>query len=627
MLRRLALRLQLLLGAFSITVLLAVGLFSVLPGQLDDLGRKSVEQEAISLVNLVANLSGVGIKMAESLDDVSFVKDSLAPVRSMSQVRSAAIYAPSGKLLVRHSNNVAAPVPLPSVDRVGDVGLVWGEANLVVWRVIRDGQGQELGSVALDFSLERLEALRAQNLRTATILTASMGAGLMFGLLLLGTRLTAPVVRLTAVADQISAGRLQSFPTLSPDASHSNNELQRLTNAFFTMLSRLKESQHALRQQVEEVERQRLEADAAREQAEVQRQEAEVQRREADSERARAEQALLHLQQTQQQLIRSEKLASLEQLVAGIAHEINTPIGAVNASAEILEDRLRIVLDELHGSGDPTATERYATARALIAEAAGRTRLGGRTGRRVRRALAKELESREFSDSMVLADNLLEIGYRPDETAWQALVERSDLGEVVRVASLLSPLVRNAANVKLAAQRARKIVLALKTFSHQGGSGDRTAVSLLQSIQTVLTLYENQFKMGVQLEVSIAKRHWVLGDADVLAQVWTNLIQNAFQAMKGRGRLWLRSEEVVPERYRVIVGNDGPAIPPEVQERIFEPFFTTKPAGEGTGLGLDIVRRIVEEHGGALHVTSSEEATEFVVELPCYDIGKQEGGA
>ena len=88
------------------------------------------------------------------------------------------------------------------------------------------------------------------------------------------------------------------------------------------------------------------------------------------------------------------------------------------------------------------------------------------------------------------------------------------------------------------------------------------------------------------------------------------------QAMKGEGKLWVRGSRTDGDQIEIAVGNNGPPIPHEVQERIFEAFFTTKKAGEGTGLGLDIVRRILVDHGGDIAVASDEDATVFTVTLP-----------
>ena len=211
------------------------------------------------------------------------------------------------------------------------------------------------------------------------------------------------------------------------------------------------------------------------------------------------------------------------------------------------------------------------------------------------------------------------MGYRPDEPIWADVVEHASVQTVIDLAAQIFPLVRNTDNVRLAAQKARKIVLALKTFSHQGSDGvgsERVQVSLRDNIQTVLTLYENQLKRGVSVEVELAEGLHIEADADALSQVWTNLVQNAIQAMKGEGRLWVMGSRAEEGPITIVVGNNGPPIPPEIRERIFEAFFTTKKAGEGTGLGLDIVRRILTDHGGDIAVASDEGATEFTITLP-----------
>ncbi len=139
---------------------------------------------------------------------------------------------------------------------------------------------------------------------------------------------------------------------------------------------------------------------------------------------------------------------------------------------------------------------------------------------------------------------------------------------------------------------------------------------LQEGIETVLTIYQNQIKHHIEL----VRRFEAVGPItclpDELNQVWTNLIHNALQAMNFRGTLTVgvhaAGDDVV-----VTVRDTGCGIPEVLRERIFDPFFTTKPSGEGSGLGLDIVRRIVEKHGGRILVDSIEgEGTRFEVILP-----------
>src|SRR4029453_9961739 len=111
-----------------------------------------------------------------------------------------------------------------------------------------------------------------------------------------------------------------------------------------------------------------------------------------------------------------------------------------------------------------------------------------------------------------------------------------------------------------------------------------------------------------------------------LNQVWTNLIDNAVDAMKGRGTLTVRTRPGLDERLVVGMGETGPGVPDEARSRIFEPFFTTKPVGKGTGLGLDIAWRIVVgRHRGDIRLESAPGDTRFQVVLPVREAGPQAG--
>lgn len=144
-----------------------------------------------------------------------------------------------------------------------------------------------------------------------------------------------------------------------------------------------------------------------------------------------------------------------------------------------------------------------------------------------------------------------------------------------------------------------------------------TDSDLTGGIETVLTLYQNQMKHGIEVIRNFEELPSVLCYPDELNQVWTNLVHNAIQAMENKGTLQIdvRSRN---DRAVVTVTDSGNGIPDEIRERIFEPFFTTKPAGEGSGLGLDIVRKIIEKHRGEIRVESEPGKTAFSVILPIH---------
>jgi signal transduction histidine kinase len=141
-------------------------------------------------------------------------------------------------------------------------------------------------------------------------------------------------------------------------------------------------------------------------------------------------------------------------------------------------------------------------------------------------------------------------------------------------------------------------------------------VDVIKSLETTLTILNHKLKRGVEVERNYQPVPLLVDSfGSELNQVWTNIIDNAIDAMHGQGKLRVstyRDDACVV----VEIGDNGPGIPSEVQAHIFEPFFTTKGVGEGTGLGLDTVQRIVKKHRGSIHVTSIPGDTRFQVFLP-----------
>lgn len=327
-------------------------------------------------------------------------------------------------------------------------------------------------------------------------------------------------------------------------------------------------------------------------------------------------QALENLQMTQQELVQSEKMAALGQLVAGIAHEINTPLGAIRASITNITSGLEASLNQLPQLLQKLSPSQETEFISLLSTACQlHPYLSTRETRKLKRSLAQELESQGMGDPDALADSLVQMGIAENVTNFLPLLRSEHRELILETANHLSSQFRNSDNINVAVDRAAKIIYALKSYARQDSSGEKVKTNITENIDIILTLYHNQIKQKIELIQNYQPIPEILCYPEELSQVWTNLIHNAIQAMNYNGTLQIN---IFQQDKSVVVQviDSGVGISPEIQEKIFEPFFTTKPAGEGSGLGLDIVSKIIKKHGGSIAVSSQPGQTSFSIFLP-----------
>jgi signal transduction histidine kinase len=317
---------------------------------------------------------------------------------------------------------------------------------------------------------------------------------------------------------------------------------------------------------------------------------------------------------------RDEKLRALGKLSAGLAHELNNPAAAIARAVQALAERARAkpaLFVELVGHCPSPEAMRALTALAVPGEAPARTRSALECADR-EDELADWLEARGVPDGYRLAAGLMEAGLT--------------VADLESVAALMPPAARPAAfawlegqlvtlhlihDVQEAGGRISQLVSNVKTYSHMDRGGDFAPLDVpggLDSTANMLgfALRAKQLTLVRDYEPGLPP---VRGQVSSLNQVWTNLIDNAIDALPPGGEITLRTRHE-GEFVRVFILDNGPGIAPEVLPRIFEPFYTTKQAGEGTGLGLDIAQRIIRDHGGRLEVHSEPGRTEFCAWLP-----------
>jgi two-component system, NtrC family, sensor kinase len=265
---------------------------------------------------------------------------------------------------------------------------------------------------------------------------------------------------------------------------------------------------------------------------------------------------LENLKKTQSQLIQSEKMASLGQLVAGIAHEINNPVNFISAGVDSLStnlEEIRQVLDIYHKVNESNVSEKL-----------------------------KEIEE---------------------------LKQKVEYKEAIREINKLIESIKNGT------VRTTEIVKGLRTFSRLDEDVLKTT-DIHEGIDSTLILLRNKYKNRIEIK----KNYGVLPQVECypgqLNQVFMNVLSNAIDAINDEGTITI-STSIKGSYVQISIKDSGHGIPESLKDKIFDPFFTTKGVGKGTGLGLSISQGIIEKHNGTIEVKSKErEETEFIITLP-----------
>ena len=448
----------------------------------------------------------------------------------------------------------------------------------------------ESGTVASVRSYHAVNAKVAEEQVGRLLVTAAMLALCLNVLLVFGRRLSAPIQALVKGTRRIAAGDYSTPVEVGP----RRDELRTLADSFNHMANQV-----------------------ARQREQILAHNRELERKVAERTSELVE-ASNRIRQAQAELVQSEKMRMLGQLAAGIAHEINTPTGAILNCALDTQDHLKQIVEAAAGITDlPPETQRWLMdlvpkvleSRLQPSDAAMRTR---------RHELERRLRQQGHPEYRRLASVILKCGLDDVEAQPHLLEHLSHEGALTLLERLVA--MSNAAGITLlSAEKIARIVRALRLYT-RGAEAELLEMDVNETLDSTLAILENRVKHTALVRTDYAEDLPLVRCGADVSQVWTNLINNACDAIEETHKDqmgWIAiATSFEGGHVRVTVANSGHPIPEELLGRLFDPFFTTKPIGKGTGLGLGICKAVLRRCGGTIEARNEADGVTFEVTLP-----------
>ena len=331
---------------------------------------------------------------------------------------------------------------------------------------------------------------------------------------------------------------------------------------------------------------------------------------------SRYEEVSENLTLAQKKLIEGEKLAILGRLSAGVAHEMNTPLGAIYASSENLTGLLSSLFKTKLKEADHETILRAFNLSEKFSKKG--TLVSSREERQQVRELSTFIENSEIigNHGLKYARELVECGITTDDAdSLEIIFNLPDYENQIYLLLTILKVRRSLSTIIFASQKAASVVKALKSYVHESDDKTGAVFNIKESILRTLILFNNQTKHKIDIHLDLDDNSSILGNESEVSKIWSNLIANSIYAIGNeKGNIWIEVKEI-KNKLSITFSNDGATIPEAVRLNIFEPFYTTKPIGEGSGMGLSMVRNVIGNLGGTIELLPQEKTT-FLIQIP-----------
>ena len=318
----------------------------------------------------------------------------------------------------------------------------------------------------------------------------------------------------------------------------------------------------------------------------------------------------------------NDKMMALGKLSAGLAHELNNPSAAVVRSSQILKKHLSFLPESFKKVIKIRSTDEQIDCVNNILF--GRVEQGVQNLPLMQRTtcedeIAEWLENKGVEDGYELAENFVDFGFNQEDLdTIEGCVREEDLLPVINWLNQVLTTEKLVTEIEGASQRINDLVLSVKSYTHMDQAPEKQPVDIHTGIHSTLTMLKHKLiKGGIEMENKFGELPPVSIFVSEMNQVWTNLIDNAIDAMEEVDQKKLVIESLVDGDFvNINIIDSGKGIAQDIEGKIFDPFFTTKPIGKGTGLGLDVVHQIITQHNGSIKVYSKPGKTTFNICLP-----------